>query len=819
MIRWGHAAKSARERAVLGARAFGRSFPPWVSSACLAVVVAISYFLAARLSLALLTNPDGVAVFWPAAGISAGVLIGLGPKARLSVIVGVIAATIAANLLGDRNVPSSIVFAACNAFEAVLVAGLIERYVGLPFRLDNLRRVLELVAAAIIGATVSGIGGMVGYLLFHQSATPNLIILYHWLASDAIGIITVAPFVISLVRITSDPPSLRESVEGTAALLMLAAVNLLFVFVPRAPWNDVALVSIFPLLLWIAARLMACFIAAAQFIIAVAIVWMTIFEIGVFGDKSIPIDDRVLTAQAVILALSLCALVLGALFVERREVEARLQAALRTGRAVAFEWDFRNGFLQLSENSAQLLGLSRRQTAASFMEQIHADDRLRVSACVCDLHPNNPVYTLNYRYLRPDGEQIWIESTGRAEFDEAGQILRIRGLRVDVTKHMQIEEELASARKIAEEASRAKSAFLAAASHDLRQPLQAMRILQGTLAHQIHDNVARKSIVSIGHSLETMTDMLTSLLDINQLEAGNLRPSISDFPINDIFDALAADFREPATEKGLRWRWVRSRITVQSDQRMLREMIRNLLSNAIRYTDRGSILVGCRRAGDEVRIEVWDSGVGIMGEEMPRIFEEHFQAPQHTQLGGFGLGLAIVQRLGNILGHRIAARSTPGKGSVFSIEVPMGHEQAKAGIRPELPPDRSIAHVSGTILLIEDEGSVRDALKSWLRSEGLGAISVANGTEALALITERRVRPDLILSDYNIPGSLNGIESVHALREALTWKIPAIILTGDTRSLVIEAIAKHDVAIAVKPMKADQLKELIVTLLGGSKAV
>jgi len=313
--------------------------------------------------------------------------------------------------------------------------------------------------------------------------------------------------------------------------------------------------------------------------------------------------------------------------------------------------------------------------------------------------------------------------------------------------------------------------------------------------------------------------MLNSLLDINQLESGTIRPSKSDFLINDIFAELADEFIEPATEKGLQWRWVRSRITVHSDRRMLRAMIRNLLSNAIRYTDRGSILVGCRRAGDKVRIEIWDSGVGIMGEQMPYIFEEHYQGPQSAQSGGFGLGLAIVQRLGNILGHQIAARSTPGKGSIFSIEVPLGRDLTKESVQTELPPGRSDAPVSGTILVIEDEGSVRDALKLWLRSEGLEVASVADGTEALTLITKKGVRPDLVLSDYNLPGPLNGIETVHALREALTWKVPAIILTGDTQSHVTDAIAKHDVAFAVKPVKADQLKELVVALLGASKAI
>jgi CheY-like chemotaxis protein/anti-sigma regulatory factor (Ser/Thr protein kinase) len=343
--------------------------------------------------------------------------------------------------------------------------------------------------------------------------------------------------------------------------------------------------------------------------------------------------------------------------------------------------------------------------------------------------------------------------------------------------------------------------------------------LQGTLERQVHDSTARKSIAGIGHSLETMTDMLASLLDINQLETGNLRPSKSDFPLNDIFDALANDFRETATEKGLQWRLVRAGIVLHSDKRMLREMIRNLLSNAVRYTDRGSILVGCRRAGDKVRVEVWDTGVGIMGEQMPRIFEEYYRGPpQYGQTVGFGIGLAIVQRLANILGHQVAVRSTPGKGSVFSVEVPLGREQTKAEVQTELPLDTSEALVSGTILVIEDEGSVRVALESWLKSEGLDVMSVASGNEALALVTKQGIRPDLVLSDYNIPGALNGIESVQALRSALSWKIPAIIITGDTRSQVIEAIAKHDVGVAVKPVKADQLMELIRSHLARSQS-
>ena len=171
---------------------------PWIGAVFLTVAVGLTYFFAARLSLYLLTKPDGVAVFWPAAGVSAGVLICIGPRARLPVIVGVVGATIGANLLGDRNLWSSIVFAGSNAGEAVLVAGLLQRFFASPFSLDNFHRVLGLLAAAVVGAAVSGIGGMVGYLAFHPSQASAFTIWYHWFASDVVGIITVAPILIGL---------------------------------------------------------------------------------------------------------------------------------------------------------------------------------------------------------------------------------------------------------------------------------------------------------------------------------------------------------------------------------------------------------------------------------------------------------------------------------------------------------------------------------------------------------------------------------------------------------------------------------------------
>jgi len=297
----------------------------WINPAGLAIAVAIAYFLAARLSLVLLTKPDGVAVFWPAAGVSAGVLISLGSGARLSVVAGTMAATIAANLLGDRNIWSAVVFAACNAGEAVLVAAFIERVFGSPFHLDKLRHVIGLLAATIVGTAISGVGGTLGFDLFHSSPASVLTIWHHWFVSDALGIITVAPLLIGLASVVRDPPSRGEALEGALILAILSIVSGLIVLLPRELWVAVVpTASVFPLLLWVTARCRPVFAAAAAFVVALTVVSTTTFGVGILGDPVLPVAQRLLCAQAGILTVSLCALVLAALFAERKANEAHL---------------------------------------------------------------------------------------------------------------------------------------------------------------------------------------------------------------------------------------------------------------------------------------------------------------------------------------------------------------------------------------------------------------------------------------------------------------------------------------------------------------
>ena len=271
----------------------------WVTSIGIAAAVGLAYFLAARLSLGLLMKPGGVAVFWPAAGVSSGVLIALGPHARWSVAAGVMAATVAANLMGDRDIWASAAFALCNAAEALITAGLIQYYFGTSFNLDRLRQVLSLLAAAVVGTVISGIGGAVAFKLFHSPTVSMLTTWWQWFASDAVGIVAVAPLVIGLAAAVREPPPRNELIEGAAALVILVAMTGIIISLPQEPWKTVVPSALlFPLLLWLAARCRPVFAATGAFLVSLTIVWTTIFGIGHFGDTGLPIDDRILEAQA-----------------------------------------------------------------------------------------------------------------------------------------------------------------------------------------------------------------------------------------------------------------------------------------------------------------------------------------------------------------------------------------------------------------------------------------------------------------------------------------------------------------------------------------
>jgi len=300
----------------------------WARSVGLAAAVGATYFLAARLSVGLVLKPEGVAVFWPAAGISTGVLIALGPRSRWPVAAGVTVATIVIHQLIADPLWAGIALGLSNAAEAVITAALIERYFGTDFSIGRLRQVLGLLVAAIVGTAVSGIGGAVTYRLFSGPSAEMLTTWQHWFASDAIGIVIVAPLVIELASAVRQPPPRSERIDGAAALGALAVMTAIAIALPQEPWETVVPVAVlFPILMWITARCRPVFAAAAAFLVSTTVVSTAVLGLGHFGDSSLAFADRIPQAQAVILFVALGAYILAALFAERRDNEARLARA------------------------------------------------------------------------------------------------------------------------------------------------------------------------------------------------------------------------------------------------------------------------------------------------------------------------------------------------------------------------------------------------------------------------------------------------------------------------------------------------------------
>ena len=300
----------------------------WPRSIGLAAAVGLAYFLAARLSVGLVLKPEGVAVFWPAAGISSGVLIALGTGARWPVAAGVTVATIVIHLLIADPLWAGTALGLSNAAEAVITAELIQRYFGANFSIDRVREVLGLYVAAVVGTAVSGIGGALTYRLFQGPSAAMLITWQHWFASDAIGIVIVAPLVIGLHATLRQPPARSEILEGAVALATLAVMTGIAISLPEELWDTVIPVALlFPMLLWLADRCQPVFAAAGSFFFSIAVVSTAVFGIGYFGDRTLPFTDRILQAQAAIVFVALGACVLAALFAERRDSEMRLARA------------------------------------------------------------------------------------------------------------------------------------------------------------------------------------------------------------------------------------------------------------------------------------------------------------------------------------------------------------------------------------------------------------------------------------------------------------------------------------------------------------
>jgi two-component system CheB/CheR fusion protein len=386
----------------------------------------------------------------------------------------------------------------------------------------------------------------------------------------------------------------------------------------------------------------------------------------------------------------------------------------------------------------------------------------------------------------------------------------------DVTEKKLSRAALEAAKRDAEQANLAKSRFLAAASHDLRQPLQSLALLQGLLQAKVKDPAAQGLLVRLEQTLTTMSAMLNTMLDINQIEAGVVRADPVDFVIGDLVERVRREFTEQALAQKLDLAAVHCSRIIHSDPVMIEQMLRNLVSNALKYTKRGRILLGCRQHGDVLRIEVWDTGVGIAASQLDAIFEEYHQvdnAARERSLG-LGLGLSIVQRLGALLGHKVAVRSLPSRGSVFSIDVSLKRSEARR-VAPA-PVTRIVALPAvdavggtGTILIVDDDPELRDLLGDLLTDAGYRTVAAADSSSALAMLTAGTVHPDVLLADYNLPGTMNGLQLAARVRDLNGEAFPVIILTGDISTTTLRAVSADRCLQLNKPVNRDALLKAI----------
>jgi len=390
---------------------------------------------------------------------------------------------------------------------------------------------------------------------------------------------------------------------------------------------------------------------------------------------------------------------------------------------------------------------------------------------------------------------------------------------VDITERKRTADALEAARREADRANTAKSRFLAAASHDLRQPLQTLALLNGRLATKVKEPETQKLIGMFDLTLGAMSDMLNTLLDLNQIEAGIVQPMTSRYPIDDLLMRLNEAFSYSASAQGVSLRIVPCSLSILSDPHLLEQMIRNLLSNAIKYSQSGKVLLGCRRRADKLSIQVWDTGPGIPADQLKAIFEEYRQLdnPNRERHRGLGLGLSIVQRLGMLLGHPVTVQSQIGKGSVFAIEVDVAPDDSST--RDERPSgqrnDRvgAASDADGEILIVEDDPEVRSLLEMLLRDRGYRTKSAPDGATALDLVSRGVIHPDVLLADFNLPNRMTGLQVATELRYLLDHQVPGVILTGDISTGTLREISSRNCVHLTKPVKASELTQAIGRLL------
>ncbi|WP_029007647.1 PAS domain-containing protein [Azospirillum halopraeferens] len=407
---------------------------------------------------------------------------------------------------------------------------------------------------------------------------------------------------------------------------------------------------------------------------------------------------------------------------------------------------------------------------------------------------------------RVGGEHRYYDLTVEPLRDPAGAVVGITCAAVDVTDRRRDADAVRAAREEADAANIAKSKFLAAASHDLRQPVQSLLLFAAALGDRLRDHPSMPLLENLREALGTLKTLLDSLLDMSRLESGKIVATPAAVRLDDVLGRLAAEYAPRAREKGLELRAVRTGAWVRSDPALLERILRNLIENALRYTPAGRVLVGARRGKGTVRLEVWDTGVGIPAHQIDRIFEEFTQLDESRNERGLGLGLAIVKRLARLLGHPVTVRSVPGRGSTFAVTLPSLAAPANPReVRAVAADDPA----KGMVLVIDDEAIVLLGLKAMLEGWGYDVIAACSGDQAMAMLRKDGRRPRLLLADYQLQHGRTGPQALVAIQGVVGREVPGIILTGDTTPERLAEAERNGFRVLHKPVFPNDLKKVM----------
>jgi two-component system, sensor histidine kinase len=404
--------------------------------------------------------------------------------------------------------------------------------------------------------------------------------------------------------------------------------------------------------------------------------------------------------------------------------------------------------------------------------------------------------------------------TLRAFTQDDARLLSLAADRIGTAiERMRLQESESRARQAAESANRQKSSFLATASHDLRQPLQTLSLFNGALRRLMPGGDAADALDGQEMAIDAMSRLLNALLDISKLESGAIKPDPTDFVVGDIFDELRHEFKSLAESKGLELKVASCDDAVHSDPSLVVQILRNLLTNAIKYTRAGSVALQCQHEPSRVRLEVLDTGIGIPADKLRYIYDEFYQVgvPANSTRDGYGLGLSIVQRIANLLDAGLDVQSQPGKGTTFALTLPVGSAPRRPSrARSETHP--CAERLAARVLLVEDDTAVRNATRMLLKVEGFQVMAANSMEEALQLVaTDTQI--DLLVTDYHLQDGKTGMDVISAVRSALNPRLKAVLLTGDTSAAIAQLSRDDHLRVASKPVNAEHLVSLLQSLL------